>query len=205
MLQQQQETNTGSEGKAPGRKGRHLHGELQALQEGQPAVPRLTAPCTFPRSPTSQNTRGSQETLERKPVSTKSETQLERDSSESPVQPLPQTVVPLTMAGDVKWDSAPQTTHSPRSSGTRPGQDSHSPWTVPGTPSPVGFACRPVWTACPLVNTSFVCCSDGRSSIQRMKHFISDLLSRSAHHRNRNPCLEGKQDRAKGPDKQVVF
>lgn len=42
-----------------------------------------------------------------KPVSTKSETQLERDSSESPVQPLPQTVVPLTMAGDVKWDSAP--------------------------------------------------------------------------------------------------
>lgn len=150
MLQQQQETNTGSEGKAPGRKGRHLHGELRALQEGQPAVPRLTAPCTFPRSPTSQNTRGSQETLEMKPVSTKSETQLERDSSESPVQPLPQTVVPLTMAGDVKWDSAPQTTHSPRSSGTRPGQDSHSPWTVPGTPSPVGFACRPVWTACPF-------------------------------------------------------
>lgn len=140
-----------------------------------------------------------------KPVSTKSETQLERDSSESPVQPLPQTVVPLTMAGDVKWDSAPQTTHSPRSSGTRPGQDSHSPWTVPEHHPRLALPVALSGLPAPLVNTSFVCCSDGRSSIQRMKHFISDLLSRSAHHRNRNPCLEGKQDHAKGPDKQVVF
>lgn len=128
-----------------------------------------------------------------KPVSTKSETQLEPDSSKSPVQPLPQTVVPLTMAGDIKWDSAPQTTHSPCRSGTRPGQDSHSPWTVPGTPSRLALPVALSGLPAPLVNTSFVCCSDGRSSIQRMKHFIGDLLSRSAHHRNRNPCLRGNR------------